>query len=148
MTCLSRYKIKTLSMNKQMFSGPGGVFSKSIWLISIGNPMNASAYRNLWARVMFGECDLKTSKHQERPSRKARKSSCDSLFIIFSTIQRRRFSACNILWSIYSIIFLLILFNFLVDFPFCCSVLPNFHPCLCCFQSILVFSCSISLWFK
>ena len=58
--------------------------------------MNASEPHDLWARVMFhevlkiaraeGKCDLKTSKHHEHKSRNARESSCDFLFIIFSTI--------------------------------------------------------------
>ena len=46
-------------------------------------------------------------------------------------------------------LFKLIRFNFLVDFPICHPILPNFQPGLCCFQSILVlefsFSCSTSL---
>ena len=41
--------------------------------------------------------------------------------------------------SYFGIIFVFVLFNFLVDFPFCCPILPSFQKGLCCFQSILVF---------
>ena len=34
---------------------------------------------------------------------------------------------------------LLVLFNFLVDFPFCRPILSTFQPGLCCFKSILEF---------
>ena len=102
--------------------------------------MNASVFRNLWTRVMFdvpkiaraeGECDLKTSKNYEQH---ATWSSCDFLFIIFSSIVFRH----RILAKFIEL-FVLALFSCLVDFPFCRPVLPNFEPTLCCFQSILVF---------
>jgi len=65
--------------------------------------MNASAFRDLWARVMFWkfpklhepkasaiwELQNITSYHK---SRNARASSYDFLFIIFSTMKRRCFN--------------------------------------------------------
>ena len=45
---------------------------------------------------------------------------------------------------------MLVLFSFLVDFPFFRPILTNFQPGLSCFQSILVlkFSFSCLLWFE
>ena len=63
-----------------------------VFRISIGNRMNTSAFRDLWARVMFWKFSKLHEQFEnfqnitsDHKSRNARAGSYDFLFIIFST---------------------------------------------------------------
>ena len=91
------------SEDARFFLGFTGTITHS-WLtnqsarIGIGNRMNTSAFRDLWARVMFWKFSLENCTSRRRvqfenfqnitrahKSRNARAGSYDFLFIIFST---------------------------------------------------------------
>ena len=109
-----------------------------ILMVSIRNCMNTSAFRGLWARVMFW-----SPQNQEM---------YEQVYPIFCLLYSQQSYFGINYFQHFIELSVLLLFNFLVDFPLCRPILPNFQPSLCCFQNIwfleFSFSCSTSLWFE
>ena len=107
--------------------------------------MNASAFLDLWAQVMFWSSQNCTSRRRVRSgnfktSQATRNQEMHKqVHAIFCLLYSQQ-SYFGINYLRYFIeLFVFVLFNFLVDFPFCRPILSNFQPGLGCFQSILVF---------
>ena len=105
---------------------------KQNYLISIGNQMNAGAFRDLWMRVLFSSSQNCTSrwrmplenfKTSQATINQEMHEQVHAIFCLLYSQQLQNFIE----------LFVLIIFNFLVDIPFCRPVLPNFQPGLCCF---------------
>ena len=97
--------------------------------------MNASAFHDLWARVMFWSSQNCASRRRKTINQEMHEQVHAILCLLYS--QQSYFGIKYLQHFIeFSV---LILLNCLVDFPFCHLILSTFQSGLCCFQSILVF---------
>ena len=113
-------------------------------MICIGNCMNASSFRDLWARVMFWSsqnCTIQRRVQFEnlKTSRATiNQEMHEQVHAIFCLLYSQQSYSGKKYLQHFIELFVFVLFRFLVDFPFWRPILPNFQPGLCCFQNILV----------